>query len=64
MRTIDSINVTNNNILLIRGIFRADFSDINRPVSAEISGKASTPNASHAKADEEVASVNFFLLGH
>jgi len=51
-------------MLLICGNVRADFSDSISPVSAESSGKASTTNASHGKADEEVASVNFFLLGH
>jgi len=57
------INETNNTRLLIRGNIQADFSDMIRPVSAESSGKASTLIARHSKADEDITSVNFFLLG-
>ena len=52
----------NNNVLLTIGANQANFPDIIKQMIADSRGMPSTTNASQSEADEEIASVNFFLL--
>jgi len=60
----EKMNVISSSRVLISGASQAYFSEIRKQMSDDNNGMPSTLNANQSEPDEEITSVNFFLLSH
>lgn len=56
------MNVISSSKVLINGASQANFSEVRKQMSDDNNGMPSTLNANQSGTDEEITSVNFFLL--